>query len=112
MSLSILSNGGQKMLEAAVDNSGISGLLDAVIGAEEVGTCKPSPRVYELAPARLKVSLAEVGFVSANSWDINGAASAGLTTFWIRRSTAEPPEELGFPAAHAVISLAELARMV
>ena len=34
----------------------------------------------------------EIGFVSSNSWDVNGAGAAGLFTFWIQRSAAEPPE--------------------
>jgi 2-haloacid dehalogenase len=110
--LSILSNGDRKMLEAALENGGISGLFDDIISAADAGIYKPSPRVYELAPERMKVSSAELGFVSSNSWDISGAASAGLATFWIQRSQAEPPEELGFSAARTVKSVSELALMV
>jgi len=50
-----------------------------------------------------------LGFVSSNSWDVSGAASAGLTTFWIQRQAGEPAEELGFPAMRVVTSLADLA---
>lgn len=110
--LSILSNGDPKMLEAAVENGGISGLLDTVISAGEAGVYKPSPRVYELGIRRMKVSSEELGFVSSNSWDICGAASAGLTTFWIRRSPAEPPEELGFEATRTVKTISDLAFVV
>lgn len=38
----------------------------------------------------------ELGFVFANNWDRVAAVSAGLRTFWIQRTTAEVPEELGF----------------
>ena len=100
------------MLEAAVENGGISDLFDHIISAGEAGIYKPSPRVYGLAPGRLKVSSAELGFVSSNSWDISGAASAGLAAFWIRRSQAEPPEELGYEAMRAVKSVSELALIV
>jgi 2-haloacid dehalogenase len=65
---------------------------------EEVKIFKPSPRVYHLGPDRLRVRPAELGFVSSNSWDACGAASAGLITFWIQRSAAEPLDELGFSA--------------
>jgi 2-haloacid dehalogenase len=75
--LSILSNGDPKMLEAAVENSGISGLFDTIISAREAGIYKPSPRVYMLSSMHMKVSSEKLGFVSSNSWDINGAASAG-----------------------------------
>src|SRR5262245_27663657 len=90
--LAILSNGEPKMLEAAAKSAGIRDLLDDIISVEEVKIFKTSPRVYNLAPERMKVSNPELGFISANSWDINGAASAGLNTFWIQRSAAEVPE--------------------
>jgi 2-haloacid dehalogenase len=110
--LALLSNGEPKMLEASVENGGISGLLDGIISIEEVGIYKPSPRVYNLGPGRMKVSNTELGFVSSNSWDINGASSAGLITFWIQRSQGEPPEELGFAADYTVKNITDLAGLV
>src|SRR5262245_55714456 len=107
--LAILSNGEPKMLEAAAKSAGIRDLLDDVISVEEVKIYKVSPRVYNLAPERLKVTNPELGFISANSWDINGAASAGLNTFWIQRSAAEVPEELGFQATAVVKAITDLA---
>ncbi len=109
--LAILSNGEPKMLRAAADSAGVTSLLDAVISVEEVGIFKPNPRVYALAGTHLGTER-RLGFVSSNSWDIAGAGSAGLTTFWIQRSAAEPPEELGFPATHVVRSLAELSALL
>jgi 2-haloacid dehalogenase len=110
--LAILSNGEPKMLETAARSAGILALLDDVVSVEEVKIFKPSPRVYNLAPERLGVSNAELGFVSSNSWDAAGAASAGLRTFWIQRSAAEPPEELGFGAEQVVHALTDLAPLV
>ena len=69
---------------------------------------KVSPRLYNLTPERLKVTNPELGFISANSWDINGAASAALNTFWIQRSVAEIPEELGFQASAVVKAITDL----
>jgi 2-haloacid dehalogenase len=110
--LAVLSNGEPRMLEAAARSAGILPLLDHVVSVEEVKIFKPSPRVYNLAPERLGVGNAELGFVSSNSWDAAGAASAGLRTFWIQRSAAEPPEELGFGAEHVVHALTDLAPLV
>jgi 2-haloacid dehalogenase len=110
--LAILSNGEPRMLEAAVRSAGIGPLLDHVISVEEVRIFKPSPRVYDLAPARLGVSPDALGFVSSNSWDVAGAASVGLRTFWIQRSGAEPPEELGFAAEQVVHALTDLVPLV
>jgi 2-haloacid dehalogenase len=110
--LAVLSNGEPKMLEAAARSAGILTLLDHIVSVEEVKIFKPSPRVYNLAPERLRVSNAELGFVSSNSWDAAGAASAGLRSFWIQRSAAEPPEELGFGAERVVQALTDLAPLV
>jgi 2-haloacid dehalogenase len=106
--LAILSNGEPKMLEAAAKSAGIRDVLDDIVSVEEVKIFKVSPRVYNLGPERMKVTNPELGFISANSWDINGAASAGLNTFWIQRSAAEVPEELGFQAGAVVKAITEL----
>jgi 2-haloacid dehalogenase len=106
--LAVLSNGEPRMLHAATENAGIAGLLDDVISVESVGIFKPSPRVYALATERLRVRSAELGFVSSNSWDVAGAASAGLRALWIQRSAAEPPEELGFAAERVVHALTDV----
>lgn len=110
--LAILSNGEPEMLRSAARSAGIADLLDAVISADEVKTFKPSPRVYELASAHLGLPASSIGFVSSNNWDISGAASTGLTTFWIQRAAAEPAEELGYPAAHVVYLLTDLPSLV
>jgi len=110
--LAILSNGEPKMLEAAAKSAGIRDLLDEVISVEEVKIFKVSPRVYNLGPERMKVTNLELGFISANSWDINGAASAGLNTFWIQRSAVEVPEELGFQASAVVKAITDLAPLL
>src|SRR5215470_8874031 len=110
--LAILSNGEPKMLEAVAKSAGIRDLLDDIISVEEVKIFKVSPRVYNLATERLKVTNPELGFVSANNWDAVGAASAGLRTFWIQRSTAEVPEELGFQVDTTVKAITELAPLL
>ena len=110
--LAILSNGEPRMLEAAARSAGIDTLLDTIISVEDVRIFKVSPRVYMLGLERLGVGRSALGFVSSNSWDINGAASAGLNTFWIQRAAAEPAEELGFAADHVVSALTDLAPLV
>lgn len=110
--LAILSNGEPKMLQAAAESAGINQLLDTIISVEEVKIFKVSPRVYNLAPERMKVTNPELGFISANSWDINGAASAGLNTFWIQRKAGDPAEELGFNADRVVSAITDLAPLL
>ena len=110
--LAILSNGEPRMLEAAARSAGIDTLLDTIISVEEVKIFKVSPRVYNLGVERLGVDRTALGFVSSNAWDVAGAASAGLTTFWIQRAAAEPSEELGFAAHRVVAAITDLAPLV
>lgn len=106
--LAILSNGEPRMLEAAARSAGIDTLLDAIISVEEIKIFKVSPRVYYLGMERLRADRTTMGFVSSNSWDINGAGSVGVRTYWIQRSEGEPPEELGFPAHRVVRAISDL----
>ena len=69
-------------------------------------------RVYWLGSERLRVSNAGLGFVSANTWDGVAAVSAGLRTFWIQRSAAEVPEELGFSVDTTVKAMTDLPGML
>ena len=105
--LAILSNGTPKMLRAAASSAGIEGSFAHIISVDEIKVYKPSPRVYKLAPAKFKLAPTAIGFVSSNSWDVAGAASFGLTTFWINRGN-QPMDELGFPPSRTVTKLTEL----
>jgi hypothetical protein len=60
----------------------------------------------------MKVTNPKLGFISANSWDINGGASAGLNTFGIQCGAGEVPEELGFRASAVVKSITDLAPLL
>ena len=112
LKLAILSNGEPKMLEAAAKSAGIRPLLDDIVSVEEVKVFKASPRVYNLAPERLKVGNPELGFVTANNWDAVGAVSAGLRTFWIQRSAVEVPEEIPFQPDAIIKAMTDLAPLL
>jgi 2-haloacid dehalogenase len=105
--LAILSNGAPRMLDAVVKNAGIDRLLSEIISVDEIKIYKPSPRVYELASKKLGTAPEATGFVSSNAWDVAGAASFGLTTFWINRGH-EPADELGFRADREISQLTDL----
>jgi 2-haloacid dehalogenase len=109
--LAILSNGEPGMLAAAAESAGLAPLLDAVLSVEEVGIYKPSPAVYRLAPERLRLSAAELLFVSANGWDACGAKAAGLRVAWCNR-TGQPAERIPDAPDVEVRSLAELPAIV
>jgi 2-haloacid dehalogenase len=105
--LAILSNGTPRMLGAAVKSCGLEGIFRHVISVDGVETYKPSPVVYELATRTLKVDKPAMGFVSSNSFDVNGAKAFGFWTCWVNRSDAYP-DELGFKPDATVKALTEL----
>ncbi len=109
--LAILSNGSPGMLKALVRNNGLTKAFDKVISVDEVKIYKPSPKVYALTPKKLKVKKSEIGFVSSNFWDICGASSFGLRTFWINRA-GNPADELGSKPYTAVSRLSDLTQFV
>ena len=111
LKLAILSNGSPKMLKALVKNNGLGKTFDSVISVDEVKIFKPDPKVYALAAKKLKVKKSEIGFVSSNFWDICGASSFGLRTFWINRA-GNPSDELGFFPAATLKKLTDLIQFV
>jgi 2-haloacid dehalogenase len=104
----VLSNGTSAMLRAAFGHAGLLPQLEAVLSVETVGIFKPAPQVYALATTHLACQPDEVLFVSANGWDVAGAAHAGLGTCWLNRSAA-PPEVLDVTPTRIVRDLADLA---
>jgi len=107
----ILSNGSPEMLRAAVDSAGLAALLDAVISVEDAGVFKPERRVYALAEKALGLPAAQMGFVSGNAWDAQGAAHYGFRVFWCNR-TGSPPEYGLDQSAAAITDLHELESLV
>jgi len=93
-SLGILSNGSPRMLQAAVQSSGLARVFRHVLSVDAVKIYKPSPRVYELGPRALGLPAAKILFVSSNAWDVAGAKAFGYRTCWCNRAGA-PMEVLG-----------------
>src|SRR5262252_1802690 len=107
----ILSNGTPAMLDAAVSNAGLGGLLDAVLSVEEVGVYKPHPRVYQLAVDRLGVPAAAIAFQSSNAWDAYGASAFGMKVVWCNRYRQKRERLPGAPEFE-IDSLAALPALV
>ncbi|MGE0117208.1 MAG: haloacid dehalogenase type II [Dongiaceae bacterium] len=107
----ILSNGAPAMLQSAIDSAGIGGLLDQVLSVAAVGIYKPHPQVYRLAVDGLGVAANRICFLSANGWDIAGAAQFGFRAVWINRGS-EPRERLPAGPALELRDLGRLPRIV
>jgi FMN phosphatase YigB (HAD superfamily) len=83
--LAVLSNGSRDGLCALVHNAGVAQQFIHLLGADEVQRYKPAPQVYALPSMAFGVSSDRVLLVTANEWDVAGAATAGLRTAWIAK---------------------------
>lgn len=108
LDLAVLSNGAPHTLTALADNAGVDAHFDAIVSADEVGTYKPDPAVYENGATRLDRAMDECWLVTSNAWDGAGAASAGMGVAWVNRA-GDPPERVGGEPTLVVDSLLELA---
>jgi 2-haloacid dehalogenase len=95
------------MITAAVNAAELRKLLDHILSVDAVRSYKPHPTVYALAPAALQCEPLDIAFVSANAWDVAGAAHFGFRAVWLNRATA-PAERLPARPVLEIRSLAEL----
>ena len=107
----ILSNGSARMLQAAVESSGLTPFLHHVLSVHACQTYKPNPAVYALAPEVLRVAKGTIAFVSSNSFDVIGAKAFGFRVVWCNRAGA-PLDELGFSPDVTVARLDEIPGVV
>ena len=103
----ILSNGSPTMITAAVNAADLRKLLDQILSVDAVRSYKPHPTVYALAPAALQCEPLDIAFVSANAWDVAGAAHFGFRAIWLNRAKA-PAERLPARPMLEIGSLADL----
>jgi len=103
----ILSNGDPGMLHAATTHAGLVRYLDHVLSVDAVGIYKPDPRTYQLAVDAFDLAPAHIGFVSANAWDVAGAAHFGLAVCHLNRFS-QPCEHLPAKPLAVINGLSEL----
>ena len=111
MRTAILSNGSPSMLVSAVRNAELEDTLDKLLSVDPLQIYKPHPKVYQLAVDEMRAPAENIAFMSANAWDVSGAAHFGLRVVWINRAGAQREETPGEPEAE-IRSLAELPAML
>jgi 2-haloacid dehalogenase len=109
--LAILSNGSPRMLQAAVESSGLTPYLQHALSVDGLKIYKPSPAVYELVPKTMGVPKNTIVFVSSNAFDVIGAKAYGFQVCWCNRAGA-PLDELGLTPDHTVRALDELPKLL
>ncbi|MDO8374595.1 MAG: haloacid dehalogenase type II [Polaromonas sp.] len=103
----ILSNGDPSMLDVAVKSAGLEDLLDHVISVDSIRKYKTHSDAYALGPQATGLPVAQIAFVSCNSWDALAATWYGYQTLWVNRY-ALPFEELGTQPARTGSNLRDV----
>ena len=103
----VLSNGDPAMLSVAVRSAGLGDLLDHVISVDTIRKYKTHPDAYALGPQATGLPVAQIAFVSSNSWDALAATWFGYQTLWVNRNRL-PFEELGTQPLHIGTSLRDV----
>jgi 2-haloacid dehalogenase len=99
------------MLDAAVRNFGLEGLLEGHLSTDKVKAFKPDPRAYQIGVDAFKLRKEEIVFAAFASWDAAGARWFGYPTFWVNRLKL-PVEELGVVPDGVGSSLGDLVKFV
>ena len=90
----IVTNGGKIMQSNKIRESGLEGLVGAVVISEEAGVAKPDPRIFEKALSQIQASPASTLFVGDNpEADILGAKDMGMPTVWLHNDQEWPFEQ-------------------
>lgn len=83
--IAALTNSPEKIVCDRMERTGLISYFDIVVSVEEIKKYKPCIEAYQLAAKKLKVSEREMIMVSSHSWDIMGAANAGMKTAFVKR---------------------------
>lgn len=105
--LAVLSNGSPAMLAAVINHAGLDRYFRFVWSVDKVHIYKPAPQVYALAAQDLGIRNDQIGFVTANYFDVFGAKTFGFQVYWLNRSGV-PADELGLAPDRVIRSLAEI----
>jgi 2-haloacid dehalogenase len=109
--MALLSNFTPAMLDAAVRNSGLQGIFEAILSTDRVRAYKPDPRAYQMGIDAFGVKREEIAFAAFGGWDAAGAKMFGYPTFWVNRMNV-PLEELGCVPDATGATLRDLANFV
>lgn len=84
--IAALTNSPERIVCDRMERTGLISYFELVLSAEEIKKYKPSIEVYQWAAKKLDVNEKEAILVSSHSWDIMGAANAGMKTAFIKRN--------------------------
>ena len=83
--LAALTNASENIVAERMERTGLVSYFEKLLTADMLGTYKPCKEVYLWAANELGSKPEETLMISSHSWDIAGAANAGLQTAYISR---------------------------
>jgi 2-haloacid dehalogenase len=83
--LATLTNNTQEVVDAQLENAGLTDFFERRLTADAAGRLKPAPEPYRLAAATLDVEVDEIRLVAAHAWDVTGAIAAGCAAAFVAR---------------------------
>jgi 2-haloalkanoic acid dehalogenase type II len=113
LQLSIVSNIDDDQFEAVWGRIGLADCFDAVTTSEQARSCKPHPRIFDVAleKAGLAGRAAAVAFVGDSlHHDVAGANAAGMRSIWL--SSEAPAADLPHAPDHVIRDLRELPELL
>lgn len=102
------SNGKKDDLISLFEHAKIRQYFDQIVSVDEVKTFKPAPEVYELLALKSSSKKDNTWLISANSFDIIGAAACGIKTIWLKRMSNAVYDPFGIPSTKEIMNLSEL----
>lgn len=100
-----LTNGTADSTDRLLDRSGLRSLVEATVSVERVRLWKPRPEPYREACRVAGVAPGHALLVAVHSWDVHGAATAGLRTGWCSRLEGEFPSAFTPPSVRGATLL-------
>lgn len=82
------SNGEVGSVNTLLENAKILDYFSDVVTADEIGTFKPSPEIYQHLLDRVNSEAECTWLVSSNPFDVIGAKSYGMKAAWVKRNDA------------------------
>ncbi|MDY6980033.1 MAG: haloacid dehalogenase type II [Pseudomonadota bacterium] len=88
MQMVAFSNGTAGGVRDLLQQADIVDFFSDIISVDEIGSYKPDPAVYQHCLSRAGTKAESCWLVSANPFDILGAAAVNMPTAWVRRDPA------------------------
>jgi len=83
--IAALSNGSTRVVNAQIENAGLTTFIQRVTSVEEVGRFKPDPATYRHIARVMDVDIALSMLIASHDWDVAGAMNAGAQGAFLKR---------------------------